>query len=274
MAVWEWGMGMMRVVAGLVVALVGATGAWGQVVHCASVDGAKKYCKAETARGVKLVKQMGTGECKQGESWGYDSKGIWVDRGCDAEFAVGADAGGSTASVGGSKSAGGSDASAGAAGTGASGGAGSPANALPPGTKTLTCSSDGGKIYCDASSGRGVRLVKQISAPACKQDDSWGYDGLGIWVDKGCSAVFALNVPPKVASEAADETGATAKDKTCLAQVGKARAEQMVKQCLKVSPAMHPPCNVQNSCELIEDEIRRSCALLGMEAPGFCGGYK
>lgn len=261
-------MGMMRVAVGLAVVafagLAGAGAAWGQTVHCASADGTKKYCEADTAHGVKMVKQVGASECKQGDSWGYDAKGIWVDHGCDAEFAVGTEAAGPGTSDG---------SSGGAAGTGTSGTA-SQANALPPGTKTLTCSSNGAKIYCDASTGRGVRVVKQISAAACKQDDSWGYDGLGIWVDKGCSAEFALNMAPKAASEAAEETGTTAKDKTCLAQAGKARAEQMVKQCLKVSPATHPPCNVQNSCELIEDEIRRSCALLGLDAPSFCNGYK
>jgi hypothetical protein len=260
---------MMRVVvsglAVLVAGCFGAGAAWGQTVHCASADGAKKYCEADTAHGVKLTKQVGASECKEGESWGYDAKGIWVDQGCDAEFAVGTEAAGAGTSGGSSSS---------AAGTGPSGNADSHANALPPGTKTLTCSSDGAKIYCDAGTGRGVRLVKQISTAVCKQNDSWGYDGLGIWVDKGCSAQFALNVTPKAASEAGDETGMTAKDKTCLVQVGKARAEQMVKQCLKVSPATHPPCNVQNSCELIEDEIRRSCALLGLEAPSFCNGYK
>jgi hypothetical protein len=254
---------MTRVVVGLVVALIWAGVAGAQTVHCASAEGAKKYCPADTEHGVKLVKQVGDSACKQGESWGYDAKGIWVDHGCDAEFAVGADAMGAGASGSGA-----------ASGAGSAEGAEGKSSALPPGTKTLTCSSDGGKIYCDASTGRGVQLVKQISTAGCNKDDSWGYDGLGIWVDKGCSAQFALDVSPKAASAATDETGTTAKDKTCLAQVGKARAEQMVKQCLKVSPATHPPCNVQNSCELIKDEIRRSCALLGMEAPGFCGGYK
>lgn len=253
-------MQMMRVAVGglavLVAGLLGTGAAWGQTIHCASADGTKKYCEADTTHGVNLVKQVGANECKQGESWGYDAKGIWVDRGCAAEFAAGAGTG--------------AEGSSGAAGSAAE----SKTAALPPGTKTLTCSSDGAKIYCDASTGRGVRLVKQVSTAECKKDDSWGYDGLGIWVDKGCGAEFALNVAPKAASEAEEETGTTAKDKTCLAQAGKARAEQMVKQCLKVSVATHPPCNVQNSCELIEDEIRRSCAMMGLDAPTFCNGYR
>ncbi|MGB7495587.1 MAG: DUF3011 domain-containing protein [Candidatus Acidiferrum sp.] len=226
------------VLAAMLLVLAGPSCA--QTIHCASADGLKKYCDADTGHGVKLVKQRGEAECKQDESWGYDAHGIWVDHGCDADFAVGPDAAAAPAS--------------------------------PGESKTLTCSSDGAKKYCDASTGRGVRLLKKLSDADCKKDDSWGYDGLGIWVDKGCSAEFALGVAPKAAASG-DESGTTPKDKTCLAQVGKARSDQLVKECLKVSPATHPPCNAQNSCELITDEIRRSCALMGMEAPGFCGGY-
>lgn len=231
-------MGMVRFVCAAVVGCcVFAMGARAQTasVSCLSNDGLKKYCAVDTKQGAHLVKQTSEATCKQGESWGYDEKGLWVDHGCGGEFAAGPAA---------------------------------------PAGKLLTCTSDGGKIYCDANTGRGVQLVKQRSAAPCKQGDSWGYDGLGIWVDKGCGAEFALNVAPKAASEAEEETGTTAKDKTCLAQAGKARAEQMVKQCLKVSVATHPPCNVQNSCELIEDEIRRSCAMMGLDAPTFCNGYR
>jgi Protein of unknown function (DUF3011) len=216
-----------------------ALGAMAQTgsVSCASSDGLKKYCALETKGGAHLVKQTSEAECKQGESWGYDEKGLWVDHGCGGEFAAGVAA---------------------------------PA----AGGKVLTCSSDGGKIYCDASTGRGVQLVKQRSAAPCKQGDSWGYDGLGIWVDRGCSADFQLGVTPRAPADSGDEANAKrAADKTCLQQVGKARSDQMVKQCLQVSMATHPPCNVQNSCELITDEIRRNCQLLGRDGPSFCAGY-
>jgi hypothetical protein len=36
----------------------------------------------------------------------------------------------------------------------------------------------------------------------------------------------------------------------------------MVRDCLWVSPAIHPLCNAQNSWSLIIDEIRRGCGLL------------
>jgi Protein of unknown function (DUF3011) len=231
-------MGMVRLAC---VALVGcgvfAMGARAQTVSCSSNDGLKKYCALDTKSGAHLVKRSSEAECKQGESWGYDEKGLWVDHGCGGEFAVG------------------------------------PAT-LAAGGKVLTCSSDGAKIYCDASTGRGVQMVKQRSTAACKQGDSWGYDGLGIWVDKGCSADFQLGVVPRASADSSDEAKVkTAEDKTCLQQVGKARSDQMVKQCLQVSMATHPPCNAQNSCEMITEEIRRNCQMLGRDGPTFCAGY-
>jgi hypothetical protein len=35
------------------------------------------------------VRQFGRAACRQNETWGYDSRGIWVDRGCGADFEVG-----------------------------------------------------------------------------------------------------------------------------------------------------------------------------------------
>jgi len=211
-----------------------------QTIRCTSDDGGKKYCAADTSHGVRLVKRWSKDiPCVRYGDWDYDEKGIWVDHGCDVEFALG------------------------------------PETPTAGGGKILTCTSDGGKKYCDAHTGRGVRLVKQRSEAPCKKDVTWGYDGLGIWVDGGCSADFELGggAPAPGAASGSTDSG-KAQDQSCLKQAGKAHSDQLVKQCLQVSPATHPPCNAANSCELIEDEIRRSCALLGRDAPAFCGGYK
>ncbi|HVZ99927.1 MAG TPA: hypothetical protein VG841_06395 [Caulobacterales bacterium] len=50
---------------------------------------------------------------------------------------------------------------------------------------------------------------------------------------------------------------------SCAQERGAQAAATLVAACLEVSPATHAPCNVENSCALIEDEIRRSCAMLG-----------
>lgn len=48
---------------------------------------------------------------------------------------------------------------------------------------------------------------------------------------------------------------------SCAAEIGQKAADKLVKRCIAVSPATHPPCNAANSCALVKDEIARSCAL-------------
>jgi heat shock protein HslJ len=61
---------------------------------------------------------------------------------------------------------------------------------------------------------------------------------------------------------------------SCRETAGPERAKTLVEQCMQVSPATHPPCNAQNSCSLIVEEIRRGCGLLKENPPGFCTEYK
>jgi len=131
------------------------------VITCSSDDGGRKNCSADTRGGVTMVRQRSDARCQQGYSWGYDRHGIWVDRGCRADFTV------NTYGPGGP-------------GYGTDG-------------RMVTCSSDnGGRTYCDADTSRGVELVKQRSDARCAQGYSWGYDRRGIWVDRGCRADFAV----------------------------------------------------------------------------------
>jgi hypothetical protein len=69
---------------------------------------------------------------------------------------------------------------------------------------------------------------------------------------------------------------ASGRDSTipCIQEVGAERSKKLVEECLQVSPATHPPCNSQNSCQLIIGEIKRSCSLLQKNQPSFCGEYK
>jgi DUF3011 family protein len=58
---------------------------------------------------------------------------------------------------------------------------------------TITCSSDNGqRQYCEADTRRGVRLIRQVRGSGC-QPATWGYDVRGVWVDRGCQAVFDLS---------------------------------------------------------------------------------
>ena len=135
-----------------------------QVITCSSDNGKRNYCPANTQGGVSMQRQRSDARCQQGYSWGYDRRGIWVDRGCRADFRI------NTYRPGGP-------------GYGPGG----------PGGQMITCSSDNGKRnYCAANTRRGVQLVKQRSDARCTQGYSWGYDQRGIWVDRGCRADFVV----------------------------------------------------------------------------------
>ena len=58
-------------------------------VTCESQNEAMNRCPADTFYGVTLARQISNSMCVRGQTWGYDAKGIWVTKGCRAEFAVG-----------------------------------------------------------------------------------------------------------------------------------------------------------------------------------------
>ncbi len=58
-------------------------------MNCASNDGRYKYCRVDTQNYVRLVRQNSGSPCVYGRTWGYDYRGIWVDRGCRATFDYG-----------------------------------------------------------------------------------------------------------------------------------------------------------------------------------------
>ena len=61
----------------------------------------------------------------------------------------------------------------------------------------------------------------------------------------------------------------------CVQSAGKAKSDQYVSQCVQVSPATNPPCNGQNACSMMIDEIKRGCAMIGNDnPPAFCSAYK
>jgi len=137
-----------------------------EAVRCNSDDERRHYCNIDTRGGVRLVRQISGTPCRQGETWGYDNNGVWVDHGCRAEFATGS-----------------GDRANGYYNQGYNAGYGG----------TLRCSSDDGdRHYCAANTQAGVTLIRQISGSACEQGRTWGVDRQGIWVDRGCRAEFQI----------------------------------------------------------------------------------
>jgi hypothetical protein len=56
---------------------------------CSSNDMRRQFCAADTRGGVRLLRQRSDASCRQGSTWGYNRQGIWVDRGCRADFEIG-----------------------------------------------------------------------------------------------------------------------------------------------------------------------------------------
>ncbi len=305
-----------RVALVLAVALLGARGAWAQqTISCSSDDGKRHYCNAGTRTGVQMVKQRSSSPCIQIRPGGYDHRGIWVDRGCRADFLLAGNAG--TGYGGGqtvtrssndgkrqrcpamtnygvqmSRQISGSPCIQGqtwgfdqseiwvdkgcradftVGGNGNGHGNGNGYGNQPVSRRTIRCSSDNGKRnYCnvDTSNSR-IQMAKQVSGSSCVEGTTWGFDSRGIWVDKGCRADFAVETGGGYGARYDD----AAQGRTCVQAVGAQRANQLAQQCLQVSPATHPPCNARNTCKMITNEIKRSCKILGYNAPGFCDEY-
>jgi Protein of unknown function (DUF3011) len=128
-------------------------------ITCSSNDMRRNWCDIGPSRDVRLVRQISGSACIQGQTWGTDRRGLWVDRGCRAEFIVGR--------------------------------AGGPPPPPPP--MMVTCSSnDMRRNWCDIGGRRDVRLNRQISGSACIQGQTWGTDRRGLWVDRGCRAEFRV----------------------------------------------------------------------------------
>ena len=77
-----------RPVAVALVALLVAPPAFARTVRCESRDYRHTYCPVPTYGDVQLRNERSRSACYYGRSWGYDHRGIWVDRGCRALFGV------------------------------------------------------------------------------------------------------------------------------------------------------------------------------------------
>jgi hypothetical protein len=147
----------------LVLGLAASSHAWAQTgfLRCDSIGYRYQFCPADTQGRVVLLRENSTGNlCRQGRGWGFDGRGIWVDRGCRGEFSYGRDRGG-----------GGNWGRRG----------------------EITCESIGYRYrFCNADTQGRVNLVREISTGnLCGQGRGWGFDNNGIWVDRGCRGVFS-----------------------------------------------------------------------------------
>ena len=158
-----------------------------QIVNCSSEDGHRHYCQVDTHGGVRLVKQRSDARCQEGYSWGRDRQGIWVDRGCRADFEIASGRGWGDDHDRGW----GDDRHRQDNDDRTRGGYHNDDYNRRAGIQAISCASnDMGRHYCSADTRGGVRLYKQLSDARCQEGSTWGYDDRGIWVDRGCRADF------------------------------------------------------------------------------------
>lgn len=137
------------------------------MVRCESQNERRADCRAQTAFGVSLYRQLSDAPCVLGDSWGYDENGVWVRNGCRGEFITGSRT--------------------------------LPASMLSSSQPTITCSSKNGRReHCRVDTSGGMILVRQLSDSDCQLNRTWGYDANGIWVTDGCRGEFAAGgfAPP------------------------------------------------------------------------------
>lgn len=177
-------------------------------IVCESDDRATQYCSVDTRGGVTLAVQYSHASCRQGSSWGYDDRGIWVANGCRAQFDLGNYRGDH-----------GSNRDSTAAAALAIGLIGAAAIAASHdrdhrddrdydyrssdsygysgyvASDHLTCESrDNGRKYCPANLRHAsVDIDRQLSSTPCRYGRNWGWDRGGIWVNDGCRAAFAIH---------------------------------------------------------------------------------
>lgn len=58
------------------------------LLACESVDNRRVTCELPRNARVRFVEQLSRAACTEGSTWGFDQRGIWVDRGCRAQFEV------------------------------------------------------------------------------------------------------------------------------------------------------------------------------------------
>jgi hypothetical protein len=58
-------------------------------IRCESSGNQYRHCSVDTnGKEIRIAKQLSTSRCIINDSWGYDNRGVWVDKGCRAEFIV------------------------------------------------------------------------------------------------------------------------------------------------------------------------------------------
>lgn len=132
--------------------------------RCESSNGRTARCSSGGGR-AEFVRQISNTPCIRGQSWGSDSRGVWVSNGCRALFRTGGYYGGGNYGGG------------------------------QYGSDLLRCESRDNRSHsCNFTGNRrgDIRLLRQLSGKPCIENQTWGRSRNGVWVTQGCRAEFVL----------------------------------------------------------------------------------
>lgn len=113
-----------------------------------------------------------------------------------------------------------------------------------------------------------VAVLSVLALAACGQDEASAPDAPGgsqteAEAASGPAPEMPADAPPQEEAPLTDGELLGAGDRTCRDSIGEQASARLVQRCIAVSPATHPPCNADNICAMIQDEIDRSCAMYG-----------
>jgi len=141
----------------------------GQTINCSSDDWPQKTTARPTAisDASSSLASISGSPCVQDQTWGVDNRGLWVDRGCRAEFSFG-------------------------------GGGWRPGQGQGPDqSQIITCSSDDGRRnFCSINGSNPNSVVPHPPDQRipCVQNQTWGVDRRrGLWVDVAARAEFQVS---------------------------------------------------------------------------------
>jgi len=137
-----------------------SNGGWKPVsVICSSRDRRYNECRTHFRGRARLVENISSTRCIEGQSWGSRQGMVWVDNGCRARFID--------------------------SGNGWGGGDWN--------NRTFTCESSGNRYReCRKPYSGNATLTRQLSGTRCVQGRTWGQKSNEVWVSGGCRGEFSM----------------------------------------------------------------------------------
>ena len=127
----------------------------GNSIRCESNDGRSRTCNTQWQGPSRLLKQLSSARCVEGQTWNSGRGSITVNQGCRGEFGAGFG--------------GGQDSTA------------------------VTCeSSDGRYRTCGSNLHGRITLQRQLSSTRCVDGTNFGLRNGSVWVDRGCRGEFLV----------------------------------------------------------------------------------